>query len=130
MQIAILIQGFLIFIMLVWLCLFSIYAFIALYRISNHLGIELPLMKEYKQRQEEERKQEEENEQYTQILKELADKKIVGGNSDDTYMGEYNELDVPDQLHQTEAEPESIMQLLEFGLPDEEIAELLAQLEH
>lgn len=87
-------------------------------------------MKEYKQRQEEERKQEEADEQYTQILKELADKNIVGGNNDDTYMGEYNELDVPDQLHQTEVEPESIMQLLEFGLPDEEIAELLAQLEH
>lgn len=130
MQIAILIQSFLIFILLVWLCFFSVYVLVALYRISNHFGIELPLMKEYKQRQEEERKQEEADEQYTQVLKELADENIVGGNNNDTYMGEYNELDVPDQLHQTEAEPESIMQLLEFGLPDEEIAELLAQLEH
>lgn len=92
MQIAILIQGFLIFILLVWLCFFSVYVLVALYKISNHLGIELPLMKEYKQRQEEERKQEEADEQYTQILKELADKNIVGGNNDDTYMGEYNEL--------------------------------------
>lgn len=129
MQIAILILLFLVFAMLIWLCLFSAYALIALYRISDHIGIELPFMSEHKLRKEEERRQEETNDQYTRVLQELASKKIVGGSNDDTYMSGYNELDEPDLMRQTEAEPESIMQLLEFGLPDEEIAELLSQLE-
>lgn len=130
MQIVIFILLLLATFMLIWLVIFSIYTGISLCRIADKLGVDIPCMAAYKRKMEEERLEEEENEKYTQLLQELSRKKSLRSQNDDnTYLGDYNELDLPDQVDQTETEPESVLKLLEFGLPDEEMAALLSHVE-
>ena len=103
---------------------FSIYAGIALYRIADKLEVTLPYMNRYKQKLEEEREHEESNERYNQMLEELSQKQIVGRSKIEPEEI-YDELDSLEDFESSETEPESLMELLEFGLPDEELAKLL-----
>lgn len=103
---------------------FCIYAGIALYRIADKLEVTLPYMNRYKQKLEEEREHEESNERYNQMLEELSKKQIVGRSKIEPEEI-YDELDSLEDFESSETEPESLMELLEFGLPDEELANLL-----
>lgn len=103
---------------------FCIYAGIALYRIADKLEVTLPYMNRYKQKLEEEREHEESNERYNQMLEELSQKQIVGRSKIEPEEI-YDELDSLEDFESSETEPESLMELLEFGLPDEELANLL-----
>ena len=41
----------------------------------------------------------------------------------------YNELDELDSLETKESDPDELMKLLEFGIPDEEMEEILGRIE-
>lgn len=124
MGIVLLIVNISILFVLIGISVFCIYAGIALFRIADKLCVSLPYMNAYKKKREEERKNEESNERYNQMLEELSQKRIVGASEVEAEEA-YNELDTLEDFEQTEVEPESLMQLLEFGIPDTELAKLL-----
>ena len=93
-------------------------------RIANKLDVEIPILKLYSRKCEEVRKDEEKKEESDQKLKELSEKKNVSSPEYEE-SSSYDELDVFDAIEKTEDEPESLMALLEFGLPDEELEGIL-----
>ncbi len=127
MQVTILILLIMVFLLMVCLIVFSAFAGMAIIRIADKLDVEIPFLKSYRRKCEEMRKDEEKNEKFDQMLKELSEKKIVSSPEYEE-SGSYNELDVFEAIEKTEDEPESIMTLLEFGLPDEELQIILNQL--
>ncbi len=127
MQVTILILLIMVFLLMVCLIVFSVFAGMAIIRIADKLDVEIPFLKSYRRKCEEMRKDEEKNEKFDQMLKELSEKKIVSSPEYEE-SGSYNELDVFEAIEKTEDEPESIMTLLEFGLPDEELQIILNQL--
>lgn len=124
MQVAILILLIMDFLLMVYLVIFSAFIGKAFIRIANKLDIEIPILKLYRRKCEEVRKDEEKNEESDQKLKELSEKKIVSSPEYEE-SSSYDELDVFDAIEKTEDEPESLMALLEFGLPDEELEGIL-----
>lgn len=124
MQVAILILLIMVFLLMIYLVIFSAFIGKAFIRIANKLDIEIPILKLYRRKCEEVRKDEEKNEESDRKLKELSEKKIVSLPEYEE-SSSYDELDVFDAIEKTEDEPESLMALLEFGLPDEELEGIL-----
>lgn len=124
MQTVLLLIGIMLLMCTIFIVLFAVYLFIALYRIADKLEITLPFMEKYKEKLKEERENEEKDKKYNQFLEELSKKSPIGSELQEAN-AEYDELDSFDQVNQTENEPESIMQLLEFGIPDVELETLL-----
>ena len=124
MQIAIFVLLITVFLLMVYLVIFSAFIGKTFIRIANKLDVEIPILKLYSRKCEEVRKDEEKKEESDQKLKELSEKKNVSSPEYEE-SSSYDELDVFDAIEKTEDEPESLMALLEFGLPDEELEGIL-----
>lgn len=99
-----------------------------LQRISEHLGLENEAIENKKAEQEAQRKKEESDEAFTNMLVELSEEKKAKDNAPfGTYT--FDELDAFDELEHTETDPEKLLKILEYGLPDEELEVIIKKLE-
>lgn len=99
-----------------------------LQRISEHLGLETEASENKKAEQEAQRKKEESDEAFTNMLVELSEEKRAKDNAPfGTYT--FDELDAFDELEHTETDPEKLLKILEYGLPDEELEVIIKKLE-
>ncbi len=128
MQLVILIVLILVLISTACLFAFGVYLFKILLAIADKLDADAPFVEEYRKKREEAQKDEEKNRQFDQMLKELSERKRVSYQEEYVSPMAYHELDSFDAVEKTENEPESLMALLEFGLPDEEMASILDQI--
>ncbi len=124
MQVAILVLLITVFLLMICLVIFSAFVGKTFIRIANKLDVEISILKLYSRKCEEVRKDEEKNEESDRRLMELSEKKNVSSPEYEE-SSSYDELDVFDAIEKTEDEPESLMALLEFGLPDEELEGIL-----
>jgi len=100
MQILILVILLLIFVLCVLLSVISFFNYQMLQKITEHLGLE----------------------------PEISEKKKAKDNAPfGTYT--FNELDAFDELEHTETDPEKLLKILEYGLPDEELETIIKKLE-
>ena len=109
-----------ILLLLVALCSFSgVMGFInyrTLQRIMTHFGIESAVSEKKNADVEAQRKQE------------LSEEKKAKDNAPfGTYT--FNELDVFDELEHTETDPEKLIKILEYGIPDEELESIVKKIE-
>lgn len=115
----------------VWLVLVSVYIGFSLIRIAEKLEVELPLIGDRKKKLEEAKEEEIRNAQYDQMLAEISaekeEKAKVKAAAEAGY--DYNELDQIEEIYRSESDPDALMELLEFGLPDEELDQILNSLE-
>lgn len=121
-----------ILLLLVALCCFSgVMVFInyrTLQRIMTHFGIESAVSEKKNADVEAQRKQEESDEAFTNMLVELSEEKKAKDNAPfGTYT--FNELDVFDELEHTETDPEKLLKILEYGIPDEELESIVKKIE-
>lgn len=121
-----------ILLLLVALCSFSgVMVFInyrTLQRIMTHFGIESAVSEKKKADVEAQRKQEESDKAFTNMLVELSEEKKAKDNAPfGTYT--FNELDVFDELEHTETDPEKLLKILEYGIPDEELESIVKKIE-
>ncbi len=128
MQLAILILLILVLMITACLLAFAVYIFKMLIAIADKLDADAPFVEEYRRKREEAQKDEEKNRQFDKMLKELSEKKSISYGAERMPTEVYDELDSFDAVEKTENEPESLMALLEFGLPDEEMASILDQI--
>lgn len=120
-----------VFVCTAWLVLASVYIGLSVIRIAEKLGVELPLIGDRKKKREEEKAEEIRNAQYNQFLADLsAEKKKKAKAKAAAEVGyDYNELDQIEEVYRSESDPDALMELLEFGLPDEELDQILNSLE-
>ena len=121
-----------ILLLLVALCSFSgVMVFInyrTLQRIMTHFGIESAVSEKKNADVEAQRKQEESDKAFTNMLVELSEEKNAKDNAPfGTYT--FNELDVFDELEHTETDPEKLLKILEYGIPDEELESIVKKIE-
>ena len=77
---------------------------------------------------EAQQKKEKSDEAFTNLLVELSEEKKAKDNAPfGTYT--FNELDAFDELEHTETDPEKLLKILEYGLPDEELETIIKKLE-
>ncbi len=118
----------LLFLLIFVLILISVSNFKRLKKISLHLGLEIEKEKPEKQQEEAEKNKENSDEAYSNLLVELSEEKQVRDNAPfGTYT--FDELDVFDELEHTETDPEKLLKILEYGLPDEELESIIKKLE-
>ncbi len=116
------------FLLILVLILISVSNFKRLKKISLHLGLEIEKEKPEKQQEEAEKNKENSNEAYSNLLVELSEEKQAMDNAPfGTYT--FDELDVFDELEHTETDPEKLLKILEYGLPDEELESIIKKLE-
>lgn len=115
----------------VWLVLASVYIGLSLIRIAEKLEVELPLIGDRKKKREEEKEEEIRNAQYDQMLAEISAEKEKKAKAKAAAEAgyDYNELDQIEEIYRSESDPDALMELLEFGLPDEELDQILSSLE-
>lgn len=115
----------------VWLVLASVYIGLSVIRIAEKLEVELPLIGDRKRKLEEEKKEEIRNAQYDQMLAEISAEKEKKAKAKAAAEAgyDYNELDQIEEIYRSESDPDALMELLEFGLPDEELDQILNSLE-
>lgn len=120
-----------VFVSTAWLVLASVYIGLSVIRIAEKLGVELPLISDRKKKREEEKAEEIRNAQYNQFLADFsAEKKKKAKAKAAAEVGyDYNELDQIEEVYRSESDPDALMELLEFGLPDEELDQILNSLE-
>ena len=128
MQIVLLI---LIFLCLAWIAGVTTFFLLTLIRLASKNKIELPFMEERKQRLEEAKQQEIRDEEYDRILEKLSEQKKQESKvkSETKAMYEYNELDDLADIDRKESSPDELLELLEFGIPDEELNDVLNMIE-
>ena len=114
-----------------WLVLASVYIGLSVIRVAEKLEVELPLIGDRKKKLEEAKEEEIRNAQYDQMLDEIsAEKEKKAKAKAATEAGyDYNELDQIEEIYRSESDPDALMELLEFGLPDEELDQILNCLE-
>lgn len=128
MQIFFLVLLLLIFALCILLCVVSFLNYSMLQKVTEHLGIEPKESENKKALAEAQRKKEESDEAFTNILVELSEEKKAKDNAPfGTYT--FDELDAFDELEHTETDPEKLLKILEYGLPDEELEEIIKKLE-
>lgn len=128
MQIFFLVLLLLLFALCILLCVVSFLNYSMLQKVTEHLGIEPKESENKKALAEAQRKKEESEEAFTNMLVELSEEKKAKDNSPfGTYT--FDELDAFDELEHTETDPEKLLKILEYGLPDEELEEIIKKLE-
>lgn len=128
MQILLIVILLLIFVLCVLLSLFSFFDYQMMKRIIKHLGLETEISEKKKNQKEEQLKKEKSDEAFTNMLVELSEEKKERDNAPfGTY--DFNELDVFDELEHTETDPEKLLKILEYGIPDEELESIIQKLE-
>lgn len=129
MQIVLLV---LIFLCLAWIVCVATFFLLSLIRIADKYDIKLPLFEDRKQKLEDAALEEERNDRYDKMLEQLSAEKTKQREEkrqkeEINYV--YNELDEFDSLETKESDPDELMKLLEFGIPDEEMEEILGRIE-
>ena len=128
MQIFFLVLLLLLFALCILLCVVSFLNYSMLQKVTEHLGIEPKESENKKALAEAQRKKEESDEAFTNMLVELSEEKKAKDNAPfGTYT--FDELDAFDELEHTETDPEKLLKILEYGLPDEELEEIIKKLE-
>lgn len=128
MQILLIAILLLIFVFCVLLSLFSFFDYQMMKKIIKHLGLETEISEKKKNQTEEQLKKEKSDEAFTNMLVELSEEKKERDNAPfGTY--DFNELDVFDELEHTETDPEKLLKILEYGIPDEELESIIQKLE-
>lgn len=128
MQILLIAILLLIFVLCVLLSLFSFFDYQMMKKIIKHLGLETEISEKKKNQKEEQLKKEKSDEAFTNMLVELSEEKKERDNAPfETY--DFNELDVFDELEHTETDPEKLLKILEYGIPDEELESIIQKLE-
>lgn len=128
MQILLIVILLLIIVLCVLLSLFSFFDYQMMKRIIKHLGLETEISEKKKNQTEEQLKKEKSDEAFTNMLVELSEEKKERDNAPfGTY--DFNELDVFDELEHTETDPEKLLKILEYGIPDEELESIIQKLE-
>lgn len=128
MQILLIAILLLIFVLCVLLSLFSFFDYQMMKKIIKHLGLETEISEKKKNQTEEQLKKEKSDEAFTNMLVELSEEKKERDNAPfGTY--DFNELDVFDELEHTETDPEKLLKILEYGIPDEELESIIQKLE-
>lgn len=128
MQILLIVILLLIFVLCVLLSVFSFFNYQMMQKIIKHLGLETEISEKKKNQKEEQLKKEKSDEAFTNMLVELSEEKKARDNAP---FGSYdfNELDVFDELEHTETDPEKLLKILEYGIPDEELESIIQKLE-
>ena len=122
----------LIFLCLAWIACVATFFLLSLLRIADKYDIKLPLFEDRKQKLEEAALEEERNDRYDEMLAQLSAEKTkqrVEKRQKEEINYVYNELDELDSLETKESDPDELMKLLEFGIPDEEMEEILGRIE-
>ena len=128
MQLLFLILLLLLFALCVVLSVVSFFNYQMLQKITEHLGLEPEISEKKKAEKEAQQKKEKSDEAFTNLLVELSEEKKVKDNAPfGTYT--FNELDAFDELEHTETDPEKLLKILEYGLPDEELETIIRKLE-
>lgn len=128
MRILFLVILLLLFAVCVLLGVLSFFNYQMLQKISEHLGLEPEMSVKKKAEAEAQRKKEESDEAFTNMLVELSEEKKAKDNAPfGTYT--FDELDVFDELEHTETDPEKLLKILEYGIPDEELETIVKKLE-
>lgn len=128
MQILFLTILLLLFAVCVLLGVVTFFNYQMLQKITEHLGLEPEISEKKKAEQEEQRKKEESDEAFTNMLVELSEEKKAKDNAPfGTYT--FDELDVFDELKHTETDPEKLLKILEYGIPDEELEAIVKKIE-
>lgn len=128
MQILFLTILLLLFAVCVLLGVVTFFNYQMLQKITEHLGLEPEISEKKKTEQEEQRKKEESDEAFTNMLVELSEEKKAKDNAAfGTYT--FDELDVFDELKHTETDPEKLLKILEYGIPDEELEAIVKKIE-
>ena len=122
MQIVLLI---LIFLCLAWIACITTFFLLTFMRLADKNKMELSFTEEGKQRLEEAKQQEIRDEQYDKMRKKPSEQK----KQESTAMFEYNELDDLAEIDRKESSPDELLELLEFGIPDEELNDVLNKIE-
>ena len=99
-----------------------------LQRITVHIGMVPEISDKKKIEAEAQLQKAESDEAFTNMLVELSDEKKARDNA---LFGTYSfdELDAFDELKHTETDPEKLLKILEYGLPDEELEEIIKKIE-
>lgn len=128
MQILLIVILLLIFVLCVLLSVFCFFNYQMMQKIIKHLGLETEISEKKKNQKEEQLKKEKSDEAFTNMLVELSEEKKARDNAP---FGSYdfNELDVFDELEHTETDPEKLLKILEYGIPDEELESIIQKLE-
>lgn len=128
MQLLFLILLLLLFALCVVLSVVSFFNYQMLQKITKHLGLEPEISEKKKAEKEAQQKKEKSDEAFTNLLVELSEEKKAKDNAP---FGAYtfNELDAFDELEHTETDPEKLLKILEYGLPDEELETIIKKLE-
>ena len=128
MRILFLVILLLLFAVCVLLGVLNFFNYQMLQKISEHLGLEPEVSVKKKAEAEAQRKKEESDEAFTNMLVELSEEKKAKDNAPfGTYT--FDELDVFDELEHTETDPEKLLKILEYGIPDEELETIVKKLE-
>ena len=128
MRILFLVILLLLFAVCVLLGVLNFFNYQMLQKISEHLGLEPEASAKKKAEAEAQRKKEESDEAFTNMLVELSEEKKAKDNAPfGTYT--FDELDVFDELEHTETDPEKLLKILEYGIPDEELETIVKKLE-
>lgn len=99
-----------------------------LQRITVHIGMVPEISDKKKIEGEAQLQKAESDEAFTNMLVELSDEKKARDNAPfGTYS--FDELDAFDELKHTETDPEKLLKILEYGLPDEELEEIIKKIE-
>ena len=122
----------LIFLCIAWIACIATFFLLSLLRIADKYDIKLPLFEDRKQKIEDAALEEERNDRYDKMLEQLSAEKTKQREEkrqkeEINYV--YNELDELDSLETKESDPDELMKLLEFGIPDEEMEEILGRIE-
>ena len=128
MQLLFLILLLLLFALCVVLSVVSFFNYQMLQKITEHLGLEPEISEKKKAEKEAQQKKKKSDEAFTNLLVELSEEKKEKDNAPfGTYT--FNELDAFDELEHTETDPEKLLKILEYGLPDEELETIIKKLE-
>ena len=99
-----------------------------LQRITVHIGMAPEISDNKKIEAEAQLQKAESDEAFTNMLVELSEEKKARDNAPfGTYS--FDELDAFDELKNTETDPEKLLKILEYGLPDEELEEIIKKIE-
>ena len=118
------------FLLLLFLIAFVLYLMYWMTLVAEASGISVSMFKRQRFKRKERELKEQKNAEFTQMLEELSQKHSLS-KSQDTFADPLDELDLVEEAinNRKETDPDSLLTLLEFGLPDEEFEEALSAVE-